>query len=173
MTRVESILKDPAFLKNITENQVREADRKFCGHSFQHLVDVARIAYILMLESGEIKRFMAEHDINHKSAKELIYASALLHDIGRWKEYETGIDHAMAGAELAIDLLQKARFKDKEITLITTGIREHRRKTKGMSVLGGVLYRADKLSRLCCRCSAKDECYKINEMETGYKPLVY
>lgn len=173
MTRIAAILADPFYGECLTKISAREADRKFCCHTFQHFVDVARITYILMLESGVIKRFMEENDLNIKLAKELIYAAALLHDIGRWQEYETGEDHARVSARLAVDLLARAGFNGKEQRIIRTAIEEHRSITGEVSTLGGVLCRADKLSRLCTRCEASAECYKFREMDTGRTPLIY
>ncbi|MHB9093231.1 MAG: HD domain-containing protein, partial [Eubacteriales bacterium] len=95
---MQSIMEDPLFAEYLSKNSIKETDRKFCRHTFQHLVDVARITYIQMLESGDIKSFCEEKDINMRLAREIIYAAALLHDIGRWKEYETGEDHAAVSA---------------------------------------------------------------------------
>jgi len=173
LTRVESILEDTFYTECMAKIDAREEDRKFCRHNFQHFVDVARITYILMLESGAIKKFMEENNLNLKLAKELIYAAALLHDIGRWKQYDTGEDHADVSAGLAVEMLANTGFNDSEINVITTGIREHRRMTDNMSLLGEHLYMADNLSRICSRCATRDECYKFDEMETGRRMLIY
>ncbi|MCL4439767.1 MAG: HD domain-containing protein [Firmicutes bacterium] len=170
---MQSIMEDPLFAEYLSKNSIKEADRKFCRHTFQHLVDVARITYIQMLESGGIKSFCEEKDINMRLAREIIYAAALLHDIGRWKEYETGEDHAAVSAELARDILRRTGFRESEIRIITTAISEHRRTTENMSVLGTFLYRADNQSRLCLRCEASNECYKFDQMETARKGLIY
>ncbi len=173
MTRVEAILEDPFYRDWVSQIRTREENRKFCRHDFQHFLDVARITYILLLESGAIKRFTEENDLHLKLARELIYAAALLHDIGRWKQYDTGEDHSDVSAELAAGLLAKAGFNPAEVRIITTAIREHRRRTENMSLLGEYLYRADNLSRMCSRCAAGDECYKYDEMETGRRVLIY
>lgn len=173
MTRVKLILADTDFRECIAQNCTREADRKFCGHNLQHMVDVARIAYILMLEGRQIEQFMEECDINQKLAKEVIYAAALLHDIGRWLEYETGADHAAISAGLAPDILKRAGYYEPEISVITTAIMEHRRPQGQKSMLGACLYKADKLSRMCSHCDASGDCYKIDEMETLRETLIY
>lgn len=173
MLRIDAILKDPFFEDYINRNNISEVHRKFCRHSFQHLVDVARITYILMLESGDITEFAEKNELNLKSARELVYASALLHDIGRWKEYETGEDHSIVSAELALNILNNAGFNEQETLIITTGIKEHRSRSDNKSILGKCLYKADKLSRLCSECEASGECYKYQEMETGRNKLVY
>lgn len=173
MTRIEIILDDPYYKDCLARIDELEADRKFCRHTFQHVVDVARITYILLLESGIIKRFMEENDLNLKLAKELVYAAGVLHDIGRWVEYEQGEDHAVAGARLTVELLIRAGFNEKEVLIITTGIKEHRRKKENMSILGELMCRADNLSRLCVCCDVSAECYKYDEMETGRLSLIY
>lgn len=173
MIRVEAILKDPLYQEHIRKNFEKETDRKFCRHTFQHLLDVARITYILLLESGDIEVFMKEQDINLGTARELVYASSLLHDIGRWKEYETGEDHSVASAELAVEILQRAGFVEGEAGIVCRAIREHRRPGETPSLLGRKLNRGDKLSRMCSLCEARDECYKIDQMETGSRMLVY
>ncbi|HWI54752.1 MAG TPA: HD domain-containing protein [Desulfobacteria bacterium] len=173
MIRVEAILRDSRYQEHIKKNMIEETDRKFCRHNFQHLVDVARITYILLLEAGDINRFMDENCFAPDVAKEIVYASALLHDIGRWREYETGEDHALVSAQLAVEILCEAGFNDKEINIICTGIREHRRTCENASLLGELLNRADNLSRLCLQCQAGDECYKLETMETGRRFLIY
>ena len=40
------------FRSVLTKTQQAEEDREFCKHDLQHFVDVARITYILLLESG-------------------------------------------------------------------------------------------------------------------------
>ncbi len=173
MDRLDRILKDELYRRYLDKNTAAEQDRKFCGHSFQHLVDVARIAYILLLETGDIRQFMEKNDFNLRLAREIIYTAALLHDIGRWKEYFDGEDHATASAILGEELLQKHGFSEKEIEIITAGIREHRRLPKNKSLLGKYLHRADRLSRQCTRCEASGECYKISQMETGSVEIIY
>ena len=61
-----------------------EKNRIFCRHGMDHLMDVARIAYIENLEK------------NCGISKEIIYGAALLHDIGRYLQYTEGIPHERA-----------------------------------------------------------------------------
>lgn len=173
MKRVEALLANPDFMAYVTKNAEKEATRRFCRHDFQHMVDVARIAYILMLENGDIDKFTIINDLKRRTAKELIYAAALLHDIGRWKEYETGEDHAGLSADMAVDILVETGFSQIESSLITAAIFEHRRWTDDMSFLGQYLFKADKFSRLCSRCEAAGECYKLSEMATAHKGIIY
>lgn len=173
MKRVEALLAHPDFKAYVARTEELETTRRFCRHGFQHLIDVARIAYILMLENGNIDKFAVSFDLNRRTGKEIIYAAAFLHDIGRWKEYETGRDHAVISAELAMDILAETGFSQTESGLITAAILEHRRWTENMSMLGQHLFKADKFSRPCDRCDAAEECYKLQEMATVREGLIY
>ncbi|NCC66229.1 MAG: HDIG domain-containing protein, partial [Spirochaetia bacterium] len=94
MENVKKLLVHPQFLKYMALNGKAEQNRKFCKHDFSHLFDVARVAYCMSLER------------NLGIPKETIYLTALLHDIAKWKQYETGVDHAMEGATMAREILQ-------------------------------------------------------------------
>lgn len=156
------------------------------------MLDVARIAYMLVLEectSGHGTVFGGHGDINLLErltgrepgtvplttgvadllgqAREIIYAAGLLHDMARWVEYETGEDHAVAGARMALEVLDRAAFNLAERKIITTAIREHRTGGPASSLLGQFIYQADDLARPCSRCAARDDCYKIDRMETA------
>lgn len=71
MDRLDRLLKDELYRGYLDKNAAAEKNRKFCRHDFQHLVDVARIAYILLLETGEIRSFMEENDFNLRLARKL------------------------------------------------------------------------------------------------------
>ena len=112
-----------------------------------HFLDVARIALILNMEE--------DYGID----KELIYAVALLHDIGRWMQYEEGIPHEQASAKLAPEILIKSGFDEKEQKAVLGAILSHRdASVKDEKTLRGLLYRADKLSRACFACKAQEKC---------------
>ncbi|HHW28738.1 MAG TPA: HD domain-containing protein [Syntrophomonadaceae bacterium] len=174
MERIDAIVRDHLFRECLDKNREAEADREFCKHDLQHFVDVARIAYILLLESDNLLSFSQDNNLGSlQAAKELVYAAGILHDIGRWRQYETGEDHSVIGAELAAEVLVRAGFSPREIRIITRAIREHREQREGMSLLGELLHRADNLSRACHECSAKEKCYKFATMETGNLVLIY
>lgn len=110
-------------------------------------MDVARIAWILNLEE------------QLGLSKTMIYATALLHDIGRHVQYEDGTPHEIASAQLAEEILTECGFRPKERTIILQAIREHRnKKVAKEKSLSGVIYRADKASRACFNCEAKQLC---------------
>ncbi|WP_088188613.1 HD domain-containing protein [Desulfosporosinus sp. FKA] len=131
-----------------------EKNRQFCKHGFDHGISVARIAYTYILEQG-----------SRALSKEVVYAAAFLHDIGRWMEYQSGEDHAEASAKLALPILEDCKFKQEEITIILKGIREHRQHSAdGLSILGNALALADNWARDCRHCPAQKECYKYNQL---------
>lgn len=147
MDRIDRILKHETLLYHLSEIQKREVDRKFDKHDLSHLLDVARIGEIINLES------------NLGLEREMIYAAALLHDIGRDVEYDYGTPHDLAGAEIAPQILKDCGFNDSETDIVVDAIRSHG--DAGISEensLRGVLYRADKASRTCFACDVIQEC---------------
>ncbi len=174
MERIDAIVRDPLFQECLSKNKREERDREFCKHDLQHFVDVCRITYILMLESGSFSNFIETNNLSGpQAAKETVYAAGILHDIGRWRQYQTGEDHSVIGAELAEQILKRASFSVQEIRVITRAILEHRAQRDQMSILGELLHRADNLSRACHECGAKEMCYKFSTMETGNLVLIY
>ena len=114
----------------------------------EHLIAVARIAYIISLEEQS------------SISKDIIYAASLLHDIGRAEEYETGRSHNEAGAEKAEAILRECDYTDDEIKEITEAIRTHGHDgyPEKAAPLERLLCMADKLSRTCFNCPAHEEC---------------
>ena len=158
LDRVNRILRHPRFTGELERLAGIERDRVYCGHGMDHLVDVARIAYILSLES------------EGKHEKELIYAAALLHDIGRARQYEDETPHEKESARLAAVILPECGFNGAEEALIVEAILAHRtRKGSGRRDFNGLLYSADKLSRRCFECGAADDC----DWEMKNTALVY
>lgn len=115
--------------------------------------------------------------------KTLIYAAALLHDLGRAEENLTGTPHHEAGAKLSAQIMKDCGFSMEEIHMVCEAILNHRgsvvseldgepknglqrareterdaaRMRKGRR-LAELLYRADKKSRCCFACPAAAEC---------------
>lgn len=171
--RVGRILADGVYRHCLEQNAAREVDRPFCHHDFQHMLDVARICYILMVEGNRSKEFIKRHRLNtHQAAKEVIYAAGLLHNIGRWQQYDNGEDHASAGARYARPVLERAGFCPHEIEVITRAIASHRHGGPEGGLLGRLLCRADDLARPCATCAARDNYYKVERMETR-EMLIY
>lgn len=147
MERYYNILKHSLYQKILQSLEFYEKERKFCCHNLEHFCDVARIMYIFALEEQS------------ELTKDLIYATALLHDIGRAKEYAERIPHDEAGMELAKVILTDVGYQREEIDKIVQAIGSHREKESLKNSLGTYLYKADKLSRKCFCCKAADECY--------------
>lgn len=177
--------------------QEAERERIFCRHTLEHFLDVARMMYIFYLEDREayLKKtacFLLDmcgggkaaageqpkdaekvwENENQKvlSEKEMIYAAALLHDIGRYQQICGGIPHDEASAAYARKLLPECGFSEEEIAVICDAILHHRgEKSLRNSIplegkmnpadrLSEYLYRADKLSRCCFVCPAQTDC---------------
>lgn len=147
MERVDQIWQHPVWRQELERLKELEKERIFCRHGIEHLLDVARIAYIENLEQ------------QYGIEKELIYAAALLHDIGRGAQYARGIPHEIAGKDLAEEILKDTAFSTEEQREILEAILAHREDSgeNGKS-LKGLLYRADKQSRMCSVCKATEEC---------------
>ena len=145
MENVAVILNHPKYKSLLEELNNLEKDRRFCNHTLEHFLDVARIAYIIILENGL------------KYNKEVIYSIALLHDIGRVLEYKNGIDHHEGSVIIAKEILQDTSFNEEEKTLILRSIKEHRKESE--DELSKIIYKSDKLSRNCFNCKAYKDCY--------------
>ena len=156
MHRIDKIIKDSKFIERVKEINEIEQQRIFCGHGYDHLMSVARIAYILVLEEGL--------DIE----KEYVYAAALLHDIGRFSKYEEEMDHREAGPYIAKPILLDAGFSEDEAEEICEAIRLHGTFPENKGNLAGVLYRADKVSRDCFSCPAHEECNWPSEKKNEF-----
>lgn len=158
MDKIQSILCNPDYISYLEQNCIEEEKRIYCPHNFEHQLDVARLTYILVLESG-----------NPFISREMSYAAGLLHDIGRWKEYRESLDHARVSADMASNILKNSGFSDAEIDLIVSAISKHRHKddeTAHSSPLSRALARADSLSRLCFNCTSRETCNKLNKQPT-------
>ena len=147
MDRVNRIINDPLWKEKIEEIRRLESKRRYCGHGPAHLMAVARISYIESLER--------KLDVD----REIIYAAALLHDIGRGEEYKTGLPHEIAGQEIAREIVKRSGFTDLEADAIVFAIGKHRdNRIMDEDSIAGILYRADKKSRMCCLCQVEKEC---------------
>lgn len=153
--RLTFIQNHPLYLSADRRLQELEETRVFCRHQMNHLLDVARIAYILNLE------------MKLGISRDLIYAAAILHDIGKGRQYEEGIPHETASADLAeqilADMPAKLAFTSEEQQQILTAIRGHRRLRCDAEPLEALLYKSDKMSRACFACPAESQCNWSND----------
>lgn len=145
MERVWKIVTHPLYVQNMEKNKKAEIERKFCRHDMEHFMNVARLAYIFKLER------------KYKVSKEEIYATAMLHDIGKWQQYLEKVPHEVASAEIAETILDETGFSEEEKERILPAILAHR-KGNGTGELAEVIYDADKLSRDCFVCRVEAEC---------------
>lgn len=145
MDNIDKILNSKLYKEALEKLKKYEENREFCNHTIEHFIDVARIAYIMVLEEG----------IN--ISKEVIYAIGLLHDIGRVKQYEEGIHHDIASVDMSRRILKETSFTKEDVNIILNGIANHRKKSDNK--LEEIIYKADKLSRQCFNCKAEKDCY--------------
>lgn len=150
MERLNAVIRHPLYQQYYEELREEEKDRIFCCHQMDHLLDVARIAYICNLE---------EH-LGY--SKELLYTAAILHDIGKAMQYKEKIPHEIAGAQIAEKILDSLpevfSYTEDEKREILTSILGHRREREDMTRLERLLYESDKSSRNCFACPAEKEC---------------
>ena len=157
MIRVNKILAHPLFTENLDKNMAAEADRRFCHHDLAHFLDVARIGYLIDLEEGQ------------GISKELIYGAALLHDLGKHRQYGEGIPHERTGASMAPGILLDCGFSQEEAKAVAAAILRHRDPQAAQELgLTGILYRADKASRPCFGCAAEAECNWKQRKKNGH-----
>lgn len=154
MDRINQILCHPLFIKYMNKNADMELDRIFCKHNLEHVKKVARIADILTAEMNFTGDEVASGDI-----KDIITAAALLHDIGRHVQYETGEKHGIVSARLAPVILKDCGFAKIEIAHIIDAISSHSDKSLvEEQSLRGILAKADMYSRNCATCKAREMC---------------
>ena len=150
MERIKLLQQDAAFTALLDAIERAEADRIYCRHGLSHMLDTARIAWIMALEDGI------------RLKKDVVYAAALLHDLGRAKQHSVQEDHDTAALADCECMLRRAGFADDETGAILEAIRDHGDKTtpdSALPALSMLLRRADNLSRNCWHCSAAGECY--------------
>lgn len=182
--RYQKILTDALFQKELEQIRHLEEQRIYCGHDLNHLLDVARITYIQALELLSSEEMAAPAPALNR-LKDIIYAAALLHDIGRAREYEEQIPHDEASAKIAGEILTRCGYLSREIQQITALILSHRGQDEteegsaedlppsqllSTQKLITLFREADKASRLCFCCRAKDSC-KWDEARKN--PTVY
>lgn len=147
MKRLEKLLHLEQYQAAQKKIEKCEENRKYCRHGREHFLNVARIAYILCLEE------------KLEVSKELVYTAAFLHDMGRCYEYDHLCSHESGSIIMAQNWLPECGYTEDEIKQIAQAIAVHREKKKGKPhTFGAVLCQADKLSRDCLNCKAKEGC---------------
>lgn len=151
MERIHAIFNQKGYWEHVEKIQHLEKNREYCRHDMHHFLDVARIGYLYTLEN---------HLPYHKAT---LYAIGLLHDIGKWMQYEQGIPHEKASADLAPGILLAAGFSQREIEEICTAIINHRKYNQEDYSLSFVAWFADKKSRQCFCCAMEKSCNWSND----------
>ncbi len=150
MDRVNAIWNHQVYQAYYRRLEKLEEERRYCRHQMPHLLDVARIAYIRSLEE------------NMGFDRDVVYAAAILHDIGKAPQYEEEIPHEAAGEKIAGEILdslpENAAFSDREKQMILTAVRGHRRLRENPEELERLLYESDKASRMCFACPVRELC---------------
>jgi len=124
--------------ERLIEEFVRE---KLEGNSKgAHTLDHTKRVYALSIKIGK------EMGANLKT----LGAAALLHDIGRPKESETGVSHSILSGEMSRKILTELGYDDDEIERVVDAIRTHRF-SEGIepnSLEGRILSDVDKLEAI-------------------------
>lgn len=145
MDKIQGIINHPVFMDSIKQIELLEMERKYCKHDMKHFVAVTKIMT----------------NINNKEnllyTDEQIHAAGLLHDVGKFIQYQTGEPHQYAGIDIAETIMSDVGFSQADISLVLTAIKEHSGwvKREGFSEL---LRKSDKLSRQCYECQVSDQC---------------
>ena len=125
MKRVNEIWNHPVYQTHLTKSTALGKERKFCRHTVEHFwIRQGLLTYIRWREGLCIP-------------KDLIYAAALLHDIGRHLQYEEGTPHEKASAGIAAQILPECGFTEAECERILDAVLSHRR-SAGRSDFGRI-----------------------------------
>ncbi|MFX1483252.1 MAG: HD domain-containing protein [Promethearchaeota archaeon] len=110
------------------------------AHQGAHTLDHTMRVYALCMKLGD------ELGADLK----VLGAAALLHDVGRPKEEERGISHAILSGEMGRGVLNDSGFTDSEIDHVVDAIRTHRfsEQLEPNSLEGQILSDVDKLDAI-------------------------
>lgn len=146
LVRTNRMLSHPLFLEKMEQLEQLEQNRQFCRHGWEHCMDVAR-GMALLNEERKLG-----------FSKDLLYSLALVHDLGRVEEYRQGIPHEQAGAVLAEQILSDCGYEAEELQKASKAVSGHRTTHTEEELLTALLKEADKRTRLCFRCKAREQC---------------
>lgn len=144
LKNTNKLFQNADYQKHLKSIKGYEEKRKFCRHNLSHFLAVARIATTKSLEAGL------------SIPRDLIYTTALLHDIGRFVQYEDKTPHEIASYTLAISLLEQLDFNSDEKEQILEAILNHRNPESQR--FSHIFYESDKLSRECLSCPMEKNC---------------
>lgn len=121
----------------ITDAVKRELSKSNIGaHTLDHIMRVHLLS--MTLSEGE------------NANVRVLEAAALLHDIGRPREDETGISHSIISGDMSREILKEFEYTEEEIEQVVAAIRTHRfsEDIEPTTFEGQILSDADKLDAL-------------------------
>ena len=141
--KYQKILENEEYKKYVERICYLEKDRIYCKHDLKHSLDVARICTIIMYEQGQ--------EVN----RDIVYATALLHDIGRFKENTQ--NHEAWSVDIATEIativeiisFHRGNYSIKQIDELVN---------HGKLDLKESFKIADQLSRNCFCCKGSSSC---------------
>jgi uncharacterized protein len=148
-----------SWLLELADEAMKREESGDAAHDYDHLVRVMALADAIQArEGGDLPT---------------IWAAVAFHDIGQERERRHGGDHALIGAEMAVDLLSHTVFPQEAIPAVQQAIREHRM-TGGKiptTLEGCVLYDADKIDSLGAIGIGRLFCITGRYNQKVYSPL--
>ena len=153
--QTKRLLQHPIYQKRLALLQELEGNRIYCGHDLSHFFAVGRIAETLSKE-------------NHlPHSNDVLWAAALLHDMGRVEQYQQGISHDKASVAFAREILLSLGWDQADMELVCEAIGSHSKRfavkdrwesRTELRSLAEVLSFADHFSRKCYECKGADSC---------------
>jgi len=106
------------------------------SHTLEHVLRVRKLCLLIGKAEG--------------ADLEVLEVAALLHDVGRPREAETGRSHAEIGAEMATSFLSSISFPREKVERVASAIRTHRfsERLTPSTLEGKILSDADKLDAM-------------------------
>ena len=128
------------------------------GHGFDHIERVYNLAVRI-----------AEQE---KADMDIIKASALLHDIARKKQSETGLCHAEQGAKMAPEILKEIKFPKEKIPAVVHCIEVHRysKRLTPKTKEAKILQDADRLDAIGAVAIARVLSHSVEHGRPHYNP---
>ncbi|NNL76482.1 MAG: HD domain-containing protein [Desulfobacterales bacterium] len=131
----EHIQRDPRILKVYLEARRRYSEFKFKHHNFGHVMRDLHRALVIAADQGSV-------DYN------ILIPSVLLHDIGFCSPDFKKLGHDVAGARLAVEILNDLDYTDDECAAVGHCIHAHKGKAElPRTIEAQILYDADVLEK--------------------------
>jgi len=131
----EHIQRDPRILKVYLEARRRYSEFKFKHHNFGHVMRDLHRALLIAADEGSV-------DYN------ILIPSVLLHDIGFCTPDFKKLGHDVAGARLAVEILNDLDYSDDECAAVGHCIHAHKGKAElPRTIEAQILYDADVLEK--------------------------